>query len=141
MLSYKDILTKTMCCLILTGNATATNHLSSNISTALGEKIYLERCKACHGDRGDGKTFAANALFPQPKNFTSKVTKVELTRKRMIRSITQGRPNTAMMPWGNILSDHEIDSVVNSEEPWRGSPATGGISGYLASKRSTNYGK
>jgi mono/diheme cytochrome c family protein len=31
----------------------------------------------------------------------------------MIRSVTKGRPNTAMMPWENILSEQEILSVVN----------------------------
>lgn len=113
MLTCKEITAQIMSCLILTGNAMATDHHVPSNKTAIGKKIYFERCKVCHGDQGDGKTFAANALFPPPKSFTSKANKVELTRARMIRSITKGRPNTAMMPWQNILSDHEIDSVVN----------------------------
>ena len=113
MFSYKNIMTQAIYCLILTGSAPATNHITQNTNTMLGEKVYHDRCKACHGDLGDGKTFAANVLFPPPKNFTSKATKGELTRKRMLRSITKGRPNTAMMPWESILSDHEIDSVVH----------------------------
>ena len=94
-------------------NTTAANHLTLNDNIELGEKIYNDRCKACHGDRGDGKTFAANALFPPPKNFTTKTTQKRLTREQMIRSITQGRPNTAMMPWGKILSEQEINLVVS----------------------------
>jgi mono/diheme cytochrome c family protein len=31
----------------------------------------------------------------------------------MIRSATEGRPGTAMMPWKNILSKEEIQAVVD----------------------------
>jgi mono/diheme cytochrome c family protein len=90
----------------------ASHHVpTSNI--ALGGEIYHGRCEACHGNLGDGKTFAANALFPPPRNFTKKSMRTELSLKRMIRSVTKGRPNTAMMPWENILSEQEILSVVN----------------------------
>ena len=90
----------------------AANHLTPNSNIALGKKIYHDHCKACHGDRGDGKTFAANVLFPQPKNFIAKNNEPELTLERMIRSVTKGRPNTAMMPWKNVLNEQEIHSVV-----------------------------
>ena len=99
--------------LILAGNTTAANHLNLSSNTVLGGEIYHDRCEVCHGGRGDGKTFAANALYPPPKNFTAKNTKAELTRARMIRSITKGRPNTAMMPWEKVLSKQEIHSVVS----------------------------
>jgi len=51
--------------------------------------------------------------FPPPKNFTAEATKKDLPRERMIRSVTRGRPGTAMMPWESILSKQEIHSVVN----------------------------
>ena len=98
--------------LIFSLSTIAASH-APNSSIALGEKVYQERCKVCHGNLGDGKTFAANVLFPPPKNFTSKATKTELSFKRMIRSVTKGIPNTAMMPWEKILSEQEIISVVN----------------------------
>ena len=66
-----------------------------------------------HGDKGDGKTFAANVLNPPPKNFTLEKSKKELTEKRMIESITEGRKGTAMMPWKSRLSQQEIQAVVN----------------------------
>ena len=99
--------------LILSLSTIAASHHVPTSDIALGKKIYHERCKVCHGNLGDGKTFAANALFPPPKNFTSKSTEMELSLKRMIRSITKGRPNTAMMPWENVLSEQEILSVAN----------------------------
>ena len=99
--------------LILSLSTIAASHHIPNSSVALGELVYQGRCEVCHGNLGDGKTFAANALFPPPKNFTSQSSKTELSFKRMIRSVTKGIPNTAMMPWENILNKQEIISVVN----------------------------
>ena len=77
----------------------------------VGRDIFYKYCKACHGDKGDGKTFAANVLNPPPKNFTTERSKKELTEQRMIRSITKGRKSTAMMPWQSRLTSEEIRAV------------------------------
>ena len=84
---------------------------SSGLET--GRDIFYKHCKACHGDKGNGKTFAANVLNPPPKNFTSEKTKKELTEERMIHSVTKGRKGTAMMPWESNLTEQEIRSVVH----------------------------
>ena len=86
---------------------------SMAIELETGRDIFYKYCKACHGDRGDGKTFAANVLNPPPKNFTTEASKKELTEQRMIRSITTGRKNTAMMPWQSRLTKEEIRAVVH----------------------------
>ncbi len=78
-----------------------------------GRDIFYKHCKACHGDRGNGKTFAANVLNPPPRNFTSEKSKKELTKKRMILSVTKGRKGTAMMPWESNLTSEEIEAVVS----------------------------
>ena len=78
----------------------------------IGRDIFYKHCKACHGDKGDGKTFAANVLNPPPKNFTAKKSKKELTEARMIHSVTKGRKGTAMMPWESNLTKDEIRAVV-----------------------------
>lgn len=83
------------------------------IDLETGRDIFYKYCKACHGDKGDGKTFAANVLNPPPKNFTTEASKKELTEQRMIRSITQGRKSTAMMPWQSRLTTEEIRSVAH----------------------------
>ena len=113
MPSCKKIIRNTLGYLILALSTVAANHLAPISEVPLGEKIYHDRCEVCHGSQGDGKTFAANALFPPPKNFTAVTTKKDLPRERMIRSVTRGRPGTAMMPWESILSKQEIHSVVN----------------------------
>lgn len=79
----------------------------------MGRKIYADTCQVCHGERGDGQTFVANALNPPPRNFTTDTSKKELTRARMIKSVTHGRPGTAMMPWKNNLNAGEIGATVS----------------------------
>ena len=79
----------------------------------IGRDIFFKHCKVCHGSKGDGKTFAANVLNPPPKNFMSEKSKQELTEKRMIRSVSEGRKGTAMMPWKLRLTLTEIRAVVS----------------------------
>ena len=85
---------------------------SNSLDSETGRDIFFKHCKACHGDKGDGKTFAANVLNPPPKNFTSENSKQELTEDRMIQSVTEGRQGTAMMPWKSRLTQQEIHAVV-----------------------------
>lgn len=77
-----------------------------------GRKIYVTTCQACHGEKGDGQTFAANVLNPPPRNFTSPASRKELTLERMVRSVARGRPGTAMMPWKDNLTAGEIRAAV-----------------------------
>ena len=113
MPSCKKIIRNTLGYLFLSLITVAANHIAPTSEVSLGKKIYHDRCEVCHGSQGDGKTFAANALFPPPKNFRAESNKKELPRERMIRSVTRGRPGTAMMPWESILSKQEIHSVVS----------------------------
>jgi mono/diheme cytochrome c family protein len=83
------------------------------VDSETGRDIFFKHCKACHGNKGNGKTFAANVLNPSPKNFTSEKSKQQLTEKRMIRSVTEGRKGTAMMPWKSRLTAQEIQAVVD----------------------------
>ena len=85
----KKIIRNTLGYLILALNTIAANHLVTTSEVTLGKKIYHNRCEVCHGSQGDGKTFAANALFPPPKKFTTGTAKKKLTRVRMIRSVTR----------------------------------------------------
>ena len=79
----------------------------------LGRRLYKQHCSACHGDRGNGASWAKNSLNPPPRDFTSPASREELSRERMIVSVTHGRPGTAMMPFSSRLSEREIEAVVH----------------------------
>ena len=81
--------------------------------TRQGAYIYQNYCAVCHGDKGDGQTRAKNGLNPPPRNYTTPEAAIELTRERMIHSVTNGRPGTAMIAWGSELSRAEIEGVVD----------------------------
>ncbi len=80
--------------------------------TGEGGKLYREHCAVCHGDKGDGKTRARHGLNPPPRDFTSADAWERLTRERMLTSVTYGRPDTAMVPFGQRLSEKQIETVV-----------------------------
>jgi mono/diheme cytochrome c family protein len=79
---------------------------------AEGEKIYSKHCSVCHGDKGTTAVWAKSGLRPQPRDFTTAEARKDLTRQRMIASVTNGRPGTAMQPHKGILSKKQIEQVV-----------------------------
>lgn len=81
-------------------------------AVSLGETIYIEHCSVCHGDKGGSAYWAQSGLNPPPRDFTSPETQSDLTRERMIHSVTRGRPGTGMMPFNTRLSAEEITAVV-----------------------------
>lgn len=78
-----------------------------------GQALYKRHCAACHGDRGNGATWAHNSLNPPPRDFTAPATRQELGRERMLLAVTHGRPGTAMMSFSGQLSPGEIEAVVD----------------------------
>jgi mono/diheme cytochrome c family protein len=77
-----------------------------------GRKIYAKTCSVCHGERGDGASWAKNSLNPSPKDFTSAKAK-ELSRRHMINTVTYGSPGTAMMGFSTQLDREGISAVVD----------------------------
>ncbi|MES9813579.1 MAG: c-type cytochrome [Candidatus Thiodiazotropha sp.] len=75
--------------------------------------LYSQYCSVCHGDDGDGKSRARGSMTPPPRDFTSPQSSVELTRDRMILSISEGRPGTAMAGWKNQLSSEQIAAIAD----------------------------
>jgi len=80
---------------------------------AEGGKIYAKNCAVCHGDKGSTAFWARSGLNPPPRDFTSEQARQELSRERMISSVTNGRPGTAMMPHKDRLSATQIEHVVD----------------------------
>lgn len=76
-------------------------------------RIYAESCSVCHGDDGRGAVWGQASLATPPRNFRTVESRRELTRERMIASVTYGRPNTPMPGFGTQLSMVEIASVVD----------------------------
>jgi len=76
---------------------------------AEGAKLYSSYCAVCHGDQGNGKSRAQASLNPPPRDFTS----AALPRERMLESVSNGRPGTAMSAWKTQLRPQQIAAVVD----------------------------
>ncbi|MDP3671318.1 MAG: c-type cytochrome [Telluria sp.] len=74
--------------------------------------LYHNYCSVCHGDKGDGKSRAQNSLNPPPRDFTTPDS-AQLSRARMISSIQNGRPGTAMTGWKAHLNLAETEALVD----------------------------
>ncbi|MEW8026686.1 MAG: c-type cytochrome [Candidatus Thiodiazotropha sp.] len=76
----------------------------------MGRELYNFYCYFCHGYSGDAQTLAAKFLVPPPRDFTSSKPE-EMTRERIQTAIRDGRADTAMKPFRNILTDLDIEAV------------------------------
>jgi len=77
------------------------------------KQLYNKFCSVCHGDKGDGDSRAAGSFDPRPRNFTAPEATTELSRERMIRSVTNGRPGTAMVGHAKKLRPQQIEALVD----------------------------
>jgi len=85
---------------------------ASNDAASRGRTVYSRNCSVCHGEKGDGRSRAMNSMVPPPRDFTSAAARSELTYDRMIKSVSHGRPETAMAGFSTQLSKEDIKAVV-----------------------------
>jgi mono/diheme cytochrome c family protein len=76
-------------------------------------QIYQESCSVCHGDDGAGAKWGQESLAAKPRDFTSTVSRTELTRERMIISVANGRPGTPMPGFASQLSPQQVEGIVD----------------------------
>ena len=81
----------------------------------------------CHGVDGSAGTPVGQLLSPRPRNFTDPVDMARVTVDRMYRSITEGRPGTAMAAWKQVLTETEIGDVIDYIHELATSRATANI--------------
>jgi mono/diheme cytochrome c family protein len=120
-----------------------------------GQRDYTLYCRACHGDRGDGKGPAAKGLRPPPRDFTLGTFKFAAVAggslpndddlERIIRS---GLHGTAMRGWDGIpeanlkamvqylktfsprwKDEAAGDAILPTPDPWKGREAEGAARG------------
>ncbi len=104
-----------------------------------GKKIYAHTCSVCHGDDGKSAKWGSNLLAKRPRNFTSEASRRELSRARMINSVTHGVPKTPMVGYESQLSPQEIEQVVDYIRlAFMQTAESEGLSGTMAHGKSTD---
>ena len=82
-------------------------------NTVIGGKVFRARCAACHGAKGEGGI--GSRL--NSESFLSMV-----DDEFLYRSITEGRPGTAMPSW-HFLSSDDVADVISFLRGWQNGPA------------------
>lgn len=85
---------------------------AERLDVTVGGNIYQRYCMTCHGVNGDADTPIGQVLVPPPRNFTDRKAMASLSDRQMTASIMQGKPGTAMAPWGGILNPYDIQRVI-----------------------------
>lgn len=85
---------------------------TKRLDITVGGNIYQRYCVTCHGPNGDAKTPLGEVLMPHPRNFTDRKAMAKLTDQQMTAAIMNGKPATAMAPWGGILNPKDIHRVI-----------------------------
>ncbi len=85
----------------------------------LGQHVYEQRCRSCHGVSGDGAGEAAEYLNPRPRDYRRGIFKFTSTpygarprRDDLVRTLQRGIPGTSM-PSFSRLTKRDLDAVVD----------------------------
>jgi mono/diheme cytochrome c family protein len=116
-----------------------------------GERAYVQYCRACHGEEGDGKGPAAPGLRPPPRDFTLGSFKFGAVQggtlpndDDLVRVVRFGLHGTAMRAWDGVPEKQLLeivqyvktfsprwrdeepgDPIVPTADAWRGREAAG----------------
>jgi len=83
-----------------------------------GQRNYVLYCRACHGDKGDGKGPAAKGLRPPPRDFTLGEFKFAAvpggtlpSDEDLVRIVRSGLHGTAMLSWDGVPKKN-LDEII-----------------------------
>lgn len=86
--------------------------LPADFSDVRGAIVFKTYCALCHGYKADGNGRAARGYDPRPANLV-RSTASDDYKRRIIRQGGSALGRSPFMPpWGNELTDEQIDDVV-----------------------------
>lgn len=77
-----------------------------------GKSVYDIYCTGCHGISGNGGGSVGHLLAPEPRDFTDGAWMSKQTENYLFAVITEGKPNTAMPGFKDILTPAERAMVL-----------------------------
>ncbi len=100
---------------------------SSPEALARGKALYEGKgtCVNCHGPNGRGDGVAAANLDPSPRNFRHHGFWRHRTEGEVFWVIKNGSPGTGMLPFGGLLTDEEMWTVIRYERSFAGEHGPG----------------
>ncbi len=77
-----------------------------------GQGVFNTYCAGCHGTMGNGGGVVGHLLAPEPRDFTDAAWVTKQTDNYLFSVITNGKPNTAMPGFKDLLTPLERASVL-----------------------------
>ena len=90
---------------------------------ALGAAVYTAHCAQCHGEHGDGRGSAADALQVAPASFAQQ----RLSLPETLRVLREGIPGSPMAPWPSRLNEAEQLAVAHHVRNFSSAKASGAV--------------
>ena len=88
-------------------------NVESTANPKLGQQIYSTRCVLCHGQYGEGDGRMAKLLkTPPPADLTASRLPDPYLKEIIVKGGEAVGRSKHMPPWGDQLSDSEIDSLI-----------------------------
>ena len=76
-----------------------------------GEQLFQKNCAFCHAGDGTSKGWIGSFLEPHPRDLTEPAQMKGMTKDRLVRSISEGLPDTSMPAWKSVMGAGEIDAL------------------------------
>ena len=86
--------------------------LPADFSDVRGAIVFKTYCALCHGYKADGSGRAARNYNPRPANLLRSAASDDYKRRIIRRGGAALGRSEFMPPWGNELTDEQIDDVV-----------------------------
>lgn len=84
--------------------------------TEQADDIYRTYCWQCHGTKGNGMGINVRDMSVQPRDHTDSREMSTRSDEELFKAISEGGQSISksvlMPPWGSVLSDEEIHSLV-----------------------------
>ena len=85
---------------------------SAAIAETVANQLFAEHCARCHGQTGTGKGEEALSHLPRPRNLTNRAYFADIDDQRLLRTLSDGIPGTAMPAFRTSLGSDKLWALV-----------------------------
>lgn len=78
-----------------------------------GRQLFVSNCAFCHAEDGSGGNWIGAFLEPHARDLTQASLRRQLTPEHLRRTILQGLPGTSMPAWRQVLSDADVEALMD----------------------------
>lgn len=82
-------------------------------SETQGQYLFQQNCAFCHAADGTGKNWIGSFLASHPRDLTDAAFMTDMTRTKLKAVIEDGVPGTTMSAWKNVLTEQQIENIVD----------------------------